>query len=215
MGDSTVIKRLNQKILKPGDEGFSMPSGPVANVVPDAYAETGLIARAMAEAGLYKLKGRWFVECIREGEIAWTEDVANLITTAGVIKLMDAAFKTGLTTPAWFVGLIATNTTFLIADTMASHGSWTDSVPYSNASRPAWTPGSITGTSTVSVDNSGSPAVFNINASATVLGAFLVDVSTKSGTTGNLYAEVAFGASRSVLSGDTLNVTYTLTATPG
>jgi hypothetical protein len=47
-----------------------------------------------------------------------------------------------------------------------------------------------------------------------VLGAFLVDVSTKSGTTGNLYAEVSF-TSRTVVSGDTLNVTYTLTGTPG
>lgn len=187
-----------------------------ANVKPEASASAGLIMNPAVVAGLWRMKGHWRVVCRdQSGRVRWIEDMDNLITTAGVIKLMDAAFKTGLTTPAWFVGLIATNTTFLIADTMASHGSWTDSVPYSNASRPAWTPGSITGTTTVSVDNSGSPAVFTINAGATVLGAFLVDVSTKSGTTGNLYAEVAFGASRAVLSGDTLNVTYTLTANPG
>ncbi len=189
-----------------------------AGVKTGAQVVAGLIARNTVRADLPKgsFKGHWKVECVgADGKVKWVEERDNLITTAGVVKLMDAAFKTGLASPTWYVGLIATNSTFLIADTMASHGSWTDSVPYSNATRPAWTPGSITGTSTVSVDNSGSVASFTINASATVLGAFLVDSSTKSGTTGNLYAEVAFGASRAVVSGDTLNVTYTLTATPG
>lgn len=182
---------------------------------PDARSSAGLITNPRAEAHLVKMKGIWRWECIKpDGKLRFEDEAENLITTAGCVKLFDATFKTGLASPLWYIGLIATNTTFLIADTTASHGTWTDSVPYSNATRPAWTPGSITGTSTVSVDNSGSPAAFTINAGATVLGAFLTDLSTKSGTTGVLYAEVSF-TSRTVVSGDTLNVTYTLTSTPG
>jgi hypothetical protein len=64
-----------------------------------------------------------------------------------------------------------------------------------------------------SIDNSASKAQFNINASATILGAFVVTNSTKSGTTGTLYGAASFtGGSRAVQSGDTLNVTVTLTA---
>jgi acyl dehydratase len=51
---------------------------------------------------------------------------------------------------------------------------------------------------------------FTINASATVAGAFLA--SATSGTTGTLYGIVDFTAARSVLSGDTLQITVTVTA---
>jgi hypothetical protein len=55
-------------------------------------------------------------------------------------------------------------------------------------------------------------AVFNINATSTVGGAFLTSNSTKSGTTGTLFSAADFQSpgDRSVASGDTLNVTYTL-----
>jgi hypothetical protein len=60
--------------------------------------------------------------------------------------------------------------------------------------------------------NSASPASFNINATATVGGAFLTSNNTKSGTTGTLFSAADFGApgDRSVANGDVLNVTYTL-----
>jgi hypothetical protein len=61
------------------------------------------------------------------------------------------------------------------------------------------------------VTNSASPAVFNINASATVGGAFLTSNNTKSGTTGVLFSAADFtSGDRSVITGDILNVTYTL-----
>ena len=90
-----------------------------------------------------------------------------------------------------------------LADTMASHAPWTESTPYSG-NRPAFTPGTI---AAGSVDNSGSKAVFTINAGATVYGAFLNDAA--SGTAGILLGMGPFSASRAVLSGDTLNVTIT------
>jgi hypothetical protein len=92
---------------------------------------------------------------------------------------------------------------------MGSHGSWTELTPYSNSTRPQWNGGTA---SAGSIDNSASKAQFTCNATATVVGAFLSDNSTKGGTTGKLYAAGNFSASKDVASGDTLEVTATFTA---
>lgn len=96
-------------------------------------------------------------------------------------------------------------------DTMSSHAPWVDTAPYSNATRPAWTPGTI---SAGSVDNSGSVAVFTINANGRLFGAFMVDNSTVSGTTGTLLGGGIFTSqAQQVSSGNTINVTITNTLT--
>src|SRR4051812_46278507 len=46
-----------------------------------------------------------------EGELLWTERCHNRVVTAGLNKLLDATFKTGLTSPAWYVGLVSTSIT--------------------------------------------------------------------------------------------------------
>ena len=153
------------------------------------------------------LKTRWLVECFdRLGAKKWIEDYYNLIVTAGLNKLLDASFKTGLASPAWFLGLKGVGTVVL-GDTMASHAGWTVIAPYSNASRPAFTPGVISGGS---MDNSASKGVFNINTSSTVYGAFICD--SASGTSGVLYGAGDFQNPRTVENGDTLNLLVTLSA---
>lgn len=142
-------------------------------------------------------------------ELKWKEFFKNIVVTTGLNKLLDATFKNGLTTPAWYVGLKGTGS-MVAGDTMASHGGWAEITPYSDANRPTFTPGTI---SAGAVDNSASKAVFNINGSSTVYGCFLADNNTKGGTTGTLYGGGDFGASRSVVNGDVLNVTITLTQT--
>ena len=153
----------------------------------------------------------WYdVECYdKHGKLKWRDGFWNIVVTAGLNKLLDATFKNGLTTPAWYVGLKGTGS-MVAGDTMSSHAGWSEIVPYSDANRPTYTPGSISGGA---VDNSASKAVFNINASSTVYGCFLVDNNTKSGTTGTLYGGGDFVSSRAVVNGDTLNVTVTLTQT--
>ncbi len=153
----------------------------------------------------------YVVECFdKDGSLKWTDKITNLVPTAGLNKLLDACFKTGLTTPAWYVGLKGAGTP-AAGDTMASHATWSELTIYSDTTRRAFTPGTI---SSGSVDNSASKAVFNINGSGTVTGCFMADDSTKSGTTGTLYGVGDFtGGSKTVASGDIINVTVTVTAT--
>ncbi len=156
-----------------------------------------------------KASTKYRVECYGpDGVLKWVEEFPNLVTTAGKNALVTNTFKTIPGSVAWYVGLVdnAGWTAYAAADTMASHTGWAEGTPYSNATRPAWTPGAVSGGS---VDNSASKAVFTINATLTVRGCFLTDNNTKGGTTGTLYGVGDFAASRSVLSGDTLNVTVT------
>jgi hypothetical protein len=150
------------------------------------------------------------VECYGpDGVLKWRNEFDNLVTTAGLNKYLDATLKTGLAAPLWYVGLVLgpSETGYVAGDTMASHAGWAETVPYSNATRPAFTPGAI---ASGSVDNSASKASFTCNATAIVSGAFVTDVSTKSGATGTLLGVGAFsGGDKTVDSGDTLNVTVT------
>lgn len=156
------------------------------------------------------LSQKWLVECFdKAGRLKWREEFENLVPTVGLNKYLDATIKTGLASPAWYVGLKGTGTP-AAGDTMASHGTWSEITPYSNATRPAYTPGTI---ASGSVDNSASKASFNINGTSTVYGAFMADNSTKSGTSGTLLGVGDFSASRAVSDGDTLNVTVTCSLT--
>lgn len=157
------------------------------------------------------LENHWVVECVRAGKIAWREEFDNLVVTAGLNKVLDATFKSGLAAPTWFVGLVdgASTPTYDATDIMSSHSGWSDFQSYSGSTRPSFTPGTI---SAGSVDNSGSKASFTISAAGTVIGAYLTDGSSKTGTTGTLYAVGSFSSSQAVVGGDVVNVTATLTA---
>lgn len=146
----------------------------------------------------------------KDGDLLWEEVVDNLVTTAGLNDSLDKHFKGSNYTAAWYVGLTGNTPTFAAADTMSSHGGWTEVTAYSEANRQTLTLGTV---AAGSVDNSASKAVFTINAASTAVGgAFVVSNNTKGGTTGVLYGGAAFSANRTLQSGDTLTVTTTLTA---
>lgn len=150
------------------------------------------------------------IECFdKDGNLKWEESFDNLVVNAGLDDNLDKYFKGAAYTAGFFVGLTDGTPTPAAADVMSSHVGWVTVTPYSDASDPALTLGTVTGQS---VDNSASKAVFNINATQTVGGAFVKDNSTKAGATGLLYGIGAFAADKAVTSGDTLNVTITLTA---
>lgn len=142
-----------------------------------------------------------------DGRVKWRDVFTNLVVTAGLNKLLDATFKTGLASPAWYVLLKGAGTVDA-GDTLASHTGWSELTDYTG-DRPALTLGTISGGS---VDNAASKASFACTGSATVAGAGICDAA--SGTSGTLYGAGDFtGGSKSVANGDTLEVTATLTAT--
>jgi len=161
--------------------------------------------------GVKRLSTQYHVECIKpDGSLRWADDFHNTVATVGLNDSLDKHFKGSSYTAAWYVGLTAGSPTFAAGDTMSSHSGWTEDQNYSESVRQTLTLGSVSGGS---VDNSASKASFSINATATIGGAFLVTNNTKGGTSGILYGGGAFsGGNRSAQSGDTLNVTVTLTA---
>jgi len=162
--------------------------------------------------------GVYTVECRdKDGNLKWSAEIPNLVVNGGLRDMNGKYFTGSAYTAVWYIGLYgpaATNDP-AAGDTMALHPGWTEATPYSNATRPACTFGTASLANPSVISNSASPASFNINATATVGGAFLVSNSTKGGTTGILFSASDFQSpgDRTVASGDTLNVTYTFTLT--
>jgi hypothetical protein len=182
------------------------------SILSDASFGAGVDAKAGIDLSPIRVRSHYKAECFdKDGNLKWVEEGDNIVTTAGKNDILTQYFKGSAYTAAWFVGLVdnASFSAYAVGDTMASHAGWLESAAYSNANRPTLTLGTP---AAGSVDNTASVAAFTINATATIRGAFIVTNSTKSGTTGTLYGEADFAASRSVVSGDTLNVTVTLTA---
>jgi hypothetical protein len=152
------------------------------------------------------ITGAYTVECFdADGNLKWSDQIKNLVVTAGRNDLLDKYFSGSSYTASWYLGLIDSGGTYAAGDTMASHAGWTENTGYSNSTRPA-----PTWNSAASASKSTTATAFNINATGTIGGAFLTTNNTKGGTTGILYSAGNFtGGNRSVASGDTLNVTYT------
>ena len=158
--------------------------------------------------------GKYHVECHdKDGNLKWTAESKNLVVNVGLQYMAGTALTSVTQITTWYLGLYgagASNTP-AAGDTMSSHAGWTEVVAYSNATRVAATFATATTANPSVVTNSASPATFNINGTTTVGGAFLTSGSAKSGTTGTLFSAADFGSpgDRSVVSSDTLSVTYT------
>ncbi len=173
----------------------------------------GMIAQGLGGDGA-RGGGKFFAQCVRDGEIAWEVEWApNMVVNVG-LQDMVAKYFTGVAyTASWFIGLYgaaATNNPGA-GDTMAAHPGWTEFINYVAATRPAAVFGAATLASPSVITNAAAPAVFTINASGgTVGGAFLVNDSTKNGAVGLLFSAADFQApgDRVTISGDVINVTY-------
>lgn len=147
-------------------------------------------------------------ECVgADGKVKWVEEIPNLVTNEGLNDVLNKYFKGSSYTAAFYVGLTSGTPTPAAADTLASHAGWTEITDYTG-NRQALTLGTV---ASQSVNNSASKASFPITGTVTVGGGFLATVAT--GTGGVLYGVAAFsGGNRAAVSGDTINVTVTLTA---
>ena len=187
-----------------------------SDFVGSALAVAKPVTEGVGAGGVYTL------QCLdKDGKLKWEVSTHNLVVNVGLQDMNTQYFKGSAYTAAWYIGLYgagASNTP-AAGDTMASHAGWTEAVPYSNATRPTASFGTATLDNPSVISNSvasgGTVASFNINASSTIAGAFLISNSTKGGTTGILFSASDFTApnDRVVVSGDTLNVTYTFSLT--
>ena len=161
-----------------------------------------------------KATGLFEIKCHdKDGNLKWEAQSKNLVVNAGLAYMAGSALTSVTQITSWFIGLYgaAASNTPAAADTMASHAGWTEVTAYSNGTRVAATFVTATTANPSVVTNSASPAVFNINGTTTVGGAFLTSGSVKGGTTGTLFSAADFGSpgDRSVVNSDTLSVTYT------
>jgi hypothetical protein len=176
-------------------------------------ASSSLVAGGFA-ADSASAKGVYKIQCHdKDGNLKWEAQSKNLVVNVGLAYMAGTALTSVAQQTSWFLGLYgagASNTP-AAGDTMSSHATWTEVVAYSNATRVAATFVTATTANPSVATNSASPAVFNINGTTTVGGAFLTTGSAKSGTAGTLFSAADFGSpgDRVVVSGDTLSVTYT------
>lgn len=168
---------------------------------PSVGMNAGLIAGAGAAEQVAGPRFIYSYELIRDGEVIDQWETSNLVTTAGKNDLIDKYFKGSAYTAAWYLGLAGSGTK-AAGDTLASHAGWSEVNPYSG-NRPAITFGTTSGGS-----NTATAVSYTCTGSATVAGAFVASANT--GTSGTLYSAGDFSSSRAVISGDTLNVTLTV-----
>lgn len=174
---------------------------------------SGLVARQGASEAA-SATGRYTIECYdKDGNLKWRDESKNLVVNVGLQYMAGAALTSTAQITTWYLGLYgaASSNNPAAGDTMSSHAGWTEVTAYSEATRPAATFAAATNANPSVVTNSASVAAFSINGTTTVGGAFLTSNNTKGGTTGTLFSAADFQSpgDRSVVNGDTLNVTYT------
>lgn len=159
----------------------------------------------------FRWGGVFRTECFdRAGNLKWVDESRNRVVNAGLDHSLDVVLSAGTQITTWYVGLVSATPTIAAADTMSSHSGWTEFTNYDEANRQTFTDG---GVSSQSLSNTASKAEFTCSTnSSSVGGAFITSSNTKSGTTGTLFAAVAFsGGNKAADDGDILRVTYTFT----
>lgn len=155
--------------------------------------------------------GRFTIECYdKDGNLKWEDANHNLVVNVGLQYLAGSALTSTTQITSWYIGLYgagASNTP-AASDTLASHAGWTEVTNYSGTRKlVSWTAAT---NANPSVAASSAAVSFTMNATTTVGGAFLC--SATSGTSGTLFSAADFQSpgDRSVVSGDIITVTYSL-----
>ncbi len=153
--------------------------------------------------------GIFKIDCYdKHGNLKWSEEAPNAVTHAGCDHTLDTVLHDATQVTIWYIGLVHTTgwSAFADGDTLASHAGWEEDTNYTGT-RKEWTEGAA---SSQSITNA-STVDFAMNASTTIKGAFLC--SATSGTSGTLFCTALFtGGDQAVGNGDTLKVTYTVSA---
>lgn len=163
--------------------------------------------------------GHFIVECFdKDGNFKWEDTAENAVTGVGLDHILNIVLGAGTQITTWYIGLVdnAGFTAFASGDTSASHSGWSEAAgsDYSQSTRPSWSPSTSSG-GAGSVSNSSTVNFSMTNSSSlTIKGLFLISDNTKAGTSGVLFSTAAFtSGTQATNSGDTLKITYTVSAT--
>jgi hypothetical protein len=150
----------------------------------------------------------WEFEQWRNGKLINQWGQKNVNTNEGINHMLNVVFVGATHITTWYIGLFENNYTPFVTDTYASPG-FTECAAYAEGLRQTF----IGATSTGKVmTNTANKAVFTINASKTLYGAFLCGGGTAPTTIGNtagggtLFASSLFLSSLSVVSTDSIRI---------
>lgn len=153
---------------------------------------------------------RIIVECYRpDGTLRWRDINNNVVVLVGKNDLLNKYFTGAAYSATFYCGLKGSGIP-VVADTQASHPTWSELTAYSQTNRSTVSMGTASGGA---IDNSAAPAPFSMNSTITVYGVFMTTVSTKSTTSGILWNAADFTVSRNVINGDVLSVVINPTVT--
>lgn len=171
----------------------------------------GLDERCAAE-------GRYFVDCFdADGNLKWSDWFDNTVVTVGKNAMLGWLSASAFTQVGPFMGLISSVsfTAISATDTMTSHAGWLEA---GATNAPTYT--APRKTCVFAAPSAGAVALtaalaYAITGSGTIKGAFITlstgAVATIDNTAGVLFSAGLFaGGDRAVLSGDTVNVSYSL-----
>ena len=163
--------------------------------------ERALFKNAIRIGGIFE------ADCFdKNGNRKWSDVAKNLVVNEGLNHILNVQFHGTAQVGTWYVGLKEAGTAASV-HTLASHAAWAEATGYTTGLRKAYVEATASGKS---ITNSASKASYAISSSATIAGAFVCSVT--SGTSGILFCAADFTSPRAVENGDTLEVTYTLSA---
>jgi hypothetical protein len=175
------------------------------------------VIRGAGQTEIIGTVGFYKAECYdSEGNLKWSDGFDNLTTNVGRQNMLNSYFG-NVGGGAIVMGLMGTGSP-AYTDTQASHAGWLE---VGGVNAPAYsgtrkTPAFSAATSAnPSVLTTSAAVVFSMTSGGTVAGAFINigGAAAQDNTTGTLFSAGDFtGGNKTVSSGDTINVTYTLSA---
>jgi len=175
-----------------------------------AFFYSRFLAAKFAIGGVYR------VDCFDSGgNLRWSTLAKNGVTDLGIATILNVFLRAQAGIASWYIGLIdnAGFTALASSDIATSHVGWSEvaGTNYSDANRIVWLAGAAASGAVVNPTSSDFHMI--PSAALTVRGLFLISDNTKGGTIGTLFSTAAFtGGNQIVNNGDTLKVTYTVSA---
>jgi len=171
------------------------------------------LLRAISCKSLIPVGTWWEFEHFRKGALIDKWAQKNVTTTEGLNHLLNVCFHGSTQITTWYLGLFENDYTPVITNTYASPG-FTECSSYDEGTRVAF----VEAEATAKVcTNTASKATFTISATKTIYGAFLCGGGTSptvignTGGGGTLFASSKFASSKSVVDGDVLMVSCSIT----